>query len=93
MGAGQVQVFTSVTPERFAAMCAKVKANGIAIEGYSGTASKMGVEVGWIYSPAMLELRIQVLKDSFFMRAPAIDAKIAAAVKDAMAETGSAQCS
>jgi len=77
------QVFQGVTLAEYGVLCQKAQAVGIAISGPSGQASKFGVQVGWSYEAATGNLTVTVLKDSFLMRAPAVQARIAALMLEA----------
>ncbi len=80
------QVFTGITPERYARLITKAKTAGIDITGYSGTASKFGVEISWNYSPETQELTLQTLKHPFFMSASDVDAKVKSLVNDSLTQ-------
>ncbi len=85
MGQSEPQTFQSITPEQFARMVAKARAAGIDLNGNSGTASKMGVEVTWNYVPDSQELKIQCLKAPFFMSTRDVDARIKSMVTESLA--------
>ena len=75
-------VFNGVTPQQYACLAQKATANGIAISGDSGTASKFGVEVSWNYVPAAQQLTIQVLQTPFFVSADDVNSKIQSIVAE-----------
>jgi hypothetical protein len=79
------QVFSNITPERFATLSWKAGAAGIAFTGNSGTASKFGVEVTWNYSPEVCRLTIQCLNTPFFMSPETVYAKIKSIVQESAA--------
>ncbi len=81
------QIFSPVTPEQFAKLIAKAQAAGIFLSGNSGTASELGVEVAWNYSPDQQKLTLQCLKTPFFVSAEEVDAKLKSLVKDSLAES------
>jgi hypothetical protein len=78
-------VFTGITAERYAVLCQKAQAAGIALSGPSGTACKFGVEVSWTYSAETEQLTLQCLSTPFFMRPEDVNAKIQALVKESLA--------
>jgi len=79
------QVFTGVTPERYARLVEKARGAGIDLEGNSGTASKFGVEVTWSYVPEQQQLTIQCVKTPFFLNAADVDARIQKLVQESLA--------
>ena len=56
MAAATPQVFSGITPAKYAALMEKANAAGISMSGNSGRATKMGVEIEWCYSPERQEL-------------------------------------
>lgn len=70
------QVFSRITPGRYAELTARAKAAGIDLDGNNGTASKFGVEVAWNYAPETQELTLQCLKTPFFVSTEDVDAKL-----------------
>jgi hypothetical protein len=70
------QLFNNISPAQFAVLQQKAGAAGIPISGNSGSASKMGVEVAWNYSPESGQLSLQCLKTPFFISASDVDQKI-----------------
>jgi hypothetical protein len=70
------QLFNNISPAQFAVLQQKAGAAGIPISGNSGSASKMGVEVEWNYSPDAQQLIIQCLKTPFFISAADVNQKI-----------------
>jgi hypothetical protein len=67
MGQCSQQVFSNITPDQFAKLIEKAQAAGIPINGESGVAVKMGIEVTWNYSPASGQLAIQCTHVPFFV--------------------------
>lgn len=78
------QVFSNISPERYATLVQKAKAAGIDMSGNSGSASKFGIEVSWSYMPDKQELTLQCLDTPFFMSADDINARIQALVKSSL---------
>ncbi len=70
------QVFSNITPDKYALLTQKAGAAGINMSGNSGTASQFGVEVSWSYSPQACELTIQCLETPFFISPETVNAKI-----------------
>jgi hypothetical protein len=79
------QVFEGVTPEQYARLVDKARDAGIDLQGYTGTASKFGVEVAWDYEPVIQKLTIQTVKTPFFMNPSDIDARIQSLVRASLA--------
>ena len=75
------QVFSNITPDKYAILTQKASAAGINMGGNSGTASQFGVEVSWSYSPEACELTIQCLNTPFFVSPETVNAKIKALVE------------
>ncbi len=80
------QVFSGITPEKYAILMQKAQAAGIALSGFSGTASKYGVEIAWNYSPSTQELTVQCLHTPFFVKPEEVEVKIQALVNEALAD-------
>ena len=78
------QVFTGIAPERYANLSQKARSAGIEMNGNSGRASKMGVEVEWHYSPERQELTLTCLHTPFFMSADDVNARLHALVSDSL---------
>jgi hypothetical protein len=70
------QLFHNISPAQFAVLQQKAAAAGIPISGNSGSASKMGVEVEWTYSPESKQLSLQCLKSPFFISVSDVNKKI-----------------
>jgi hypothetical protein len=77
--------FQGITPEQYDLLLAKANAAGLALSGNSGTASRLGVEVTWNYSPQSRMLTVQCLRTPFFLRPDEVTAKIEALVREAAA--------
>ncbi len=84
MGRNAAQVFSGISPEQYDRLIQKAQAAGIALSGNSGTATKLGVEVSWSYSPATQELTIQCLSTPFFVKPEEVYAKIQALVNESL---------
>lgn len=70
------QVFTGVSPEKFACLQGKAAAQGIAMDGAQGSASKDGITVTWDYEAAGQTLTIQCTAAPFFLSCGAINSTI-----------------
>jgi hypothetical protein len=79
------QLFHNISPAQFALLQQKAGAAGIPISGNSGSASKMGVEVAWNYSPDSGQLSLHCLKTPFFISANDVDKKIRDLVTETLA--------
>jgi hypothetical protein len=79
------QLFNNISPAQFAVLQQKASSAGIPISGNSGSASKMGVEVAWNYSPDAQQLSIQCLKTPFFISAADVNQKIHGLVTETLA--------
>jgi hypothetical protein len=77
--------FPGITPEQYSALLAKAKAAGIALSGTSGTASRLGVEISWNYSPDSRVLDIECLRTPFFLKPEEVNARIEALVRETIA--------
>jgi hypothetical protein len=84
MSSAAPQLFSNVSPSQFAQLTQKAQSAGIAISGNSGSASKMGVEVAWNYSPETCELSLQCLKTPFFIKAADVNQQIHALVTETL---------
>jgi hypothetical protein len=84
MGQCTAQVFQSITSDQFATLMEKANAAGIAISSNRGTASKMGIEVGWNYDPECLQLIIQCTHVPFFVSCNDVNLKIQGLVRDSL---------
>jgi hypothetical protein len=70
------QVFTGVTPQQYAKLTTEARAAGIEMNGNTGRASKMGVEVEWNYSEEKQELVLTCLQTPFFVSADQVNQKL-----------------
>jgi hypothetical protein len=78
------QLFENVTPDQFAQLQQKASSAGIDIAGNSGSASKMGVEVAWNYSPETQQLTLHCLKAPFFVSVSDVNQKIRTLVSETL---------
>jgi hypothetical protein len=76
------QVFSNISPARYAALVERANRSGINLTGNWGTASQFGVEVEWNYMPDAETLTIQCLSTPFFIGAHVVDARIKALVEE-----------
>jgi hypothetical protein len=85
MSASAPQVFSGITPEKYARLVDKARKAGIEMNGNSGTGAKFGVEIAWNYSPETQELTLQCLKSPFFMSAADVDKRMQMLVQQSLA--------
>lgn len=85
MSLASPQIFSNVTPDQFTLLTQKAQSAGIAITGNSGSASKLGVEVAWNYSPTSQQLTLQCLKAPFFVKVDDVNQRIRALVTETLA--------
>jgi hypothetical protein len=78
------QVFIGITPAQYANLTQKARSAGIQMNGNSGRASKMGVEVEWHYSPERQELTLTCLHTPFFMSVDDVNTKLHTLVSDSL---------
>jgi hypothetical protein len=76
MGQCAAQVFTGVSPEKFACVQAKAAAQGITISGNQGSASKDGITVTWDFEGDSQTLTIQCTAAPFFVSCGTINSTI-----------------
>ena len=84
MAASTPQVFSGITPAKYATLIEKANAAGVSISGNSGRATKMGVEIEWCYSPEKQELVLTCLRTPIFISAQHMNAKLQELVKQAL---------
>jgi len=77
-------VFTGITPEQYKRLKARAHVAGIDLIGLSGTASRLGVEIAWNYSPETLDLTLRCLATPFFMQPAEVNARIQILVKESL---------
>jgi len=70
------QVFTGVSPQKFACLQGKAATQGIAINGDQGSASKDGITVAWNYEAGSETLTIQCTSAPFFLNCGTINSTI-----------------
>ena len=80
------QVFSSITLNHYAKLTEKARANGIAMNGNSGSASKYGVELEWIYEPEAQQLTVKCLRTPLFVPAAAVYSQLREMVEQSRAE-------
>lgn len=76
MAAGTPQVFSGISPAKYATLLEQANSAGIPMSGNSGCASKMGVEVEWNYSPEKQELVLTCLRTPFFVTAQDVNTRL-----------------
>jgi hypothetical protein len=69
-------IFPNITQVHFAALAEKARANGIDIQGNSGSASQFGVEVSWDYAPVTGQLTLHCLRTPFFLKLEEVNARL-----------------
>jgi hypothetical protein len=84
MAAGTPQVFSGITPAKYATLMEKANNSGVAMSGNSGRATRMGVEVEWKYSPEQQELVLTCHRTPFFVSAEDVNGKLHELVKQAL---------
>ncbi len=84
MAAGTPQVFSGITPEKYASLMQKANSAGVPMSGNNGRATKMGVEVEWNYSAENQELVLTCHRTPFFMNAEDVNSRLRELVKDAL---------
>ncbi|MGA8090184.1 MAG: hypothetical protein WCA10_23130 [Terracidiphilus sp.] len=84
MAASTPQVFSGITPAKYAKLIEKANTAGVAMSGNSGRASRMGVEVEWNYSAEKQELVLTCLRTPIFMSAGNVNARLQELVNQAL---------
>jgi hypothetical protein len=84
MAAGTPQVFSGITPAKYATLMEKANAAGVPMRGNSGRATKMGVEVEWNYSPEKQELVLTCHRTPFFVSAQDVNTRLHELVNQAL---------
>lgn len=84
MATGTPQVFSGITPAQYAKLTERARAAGVAMNGNSGRASRMGVEVEWNYSEEKQELVFTCLKTPFFVAAEDFNSKLRELVSETL---------
>ena len=84
MAAGTPQVFSGITPAKYAALMEKANNSGVLMSGSSGRATKMGVEVEWNYSAEKQELVLTCHRTPFFVSAEDVNARLQELVRQAL---------
>jgi hypothetical protein len=70
------QVFTGVSPEKFACLQGKAADQGITMDGDQGSVSKDGITVTWDYEADSQTLTIQCTAAPFFLSCGTINSTI-----------------
>jgi hypothetical protein len=78
-------VFDKISEEQYGKMAAKAREAGVAIEGASGRASKMGVQIGWNYAASEQRLTLQCLGKPFYMSMDEVTARLRKLVQESLA--------
>jgi hypothetical protein len=68
----------AMTEERFTALAAKAKTQGIELVGRAGVIQQMGVKAKWAFDGALLT--VDVLEKPFFLSKEAVEEKLRAAL-------------
>ncbi len=68
----------AMSEAEFTAIVGRAKAQGISLEGRSGTIQQMGVKAEWAFDGAMLT--VEVLEKPFFLSKEAVEEKLRAAL-------------
>ncbi len=84
MAASTPQVFSGITPAKYAALMEKANNAGVPMSGNTGRASKMGVEVEWNYSAEKQELVLTCHRTPFFVSVQDVNAKLHELVNQAL---------
>ena len=80
----QPQVFQPVSSAQFEVLTAKARAAGLPIAGYSGVASRFGVEISWNYIPEAQQLTLHCLRAPFFVSADEVNTQIQSLVQQTL---------
>jgi hypothetical protein len=70
------QAFSGITQDQFACLSAKAEAQGISIDGNSGSASKDGITIVWEFNPEVGTLTIQCTASPFYISCGTVNAKL-----------------
>ena len=84
MAASTPQVFSGITPDKYATLMEKANSAGVSMSGNCGRATKMGVEVEWSYSPEKQELVLTCHRTPFFVSAEDINSRLRELVNQAL---------
>ena len=84
MAQDQPLVFSNIPPAQYAQLIERARANGVELSGNSGTASRLGVEIRWNYSPETKQLTLECMKAPFIMSKAAVYAKLKSVVDDSL---------
>jgi hypothetical protein len=70
------QTFSGITQARFDCLVQKAQADGIAISGNVGVASKDSITISWNFDPVSQTLELQCTDSPFFIPCETINGKI-----------------
>jgi hypothetical protein len=84
MATGTPQVFSGITPAKYASLVEKANSAGVPMSGNNGRATKMGVEVEWNYFAEKQELVLTCLRTPFFMKAEDVNTRLHNLVNQAL---------
>jgi hypothetical protein len=70
------QTFSGITQARFDCLVQKAQADGIAISGNVGVASKDSITISWNFDPVSQTLELQCTDAPFFVSCETINGKI-----------------
>jgi hypothetical protein len=84
MAAGTPQVFSGITPAKYASLMEKANSAGVLMSGNSGRATRMGVEVEWNYSAEKQELVLTCLRTPFFVSGEDVNTRLQNLVNQAL---------
>ena len=76
MSAATPQIFSGITPAKYALLMERAQDAGLPMNGNSGRASRMGVEVEWNYSPEEQQLVLTCHRAPLFMSVESVNSKI-----------------
>lgn len=79
------QVFSGISPTRYAKLIEKANAAGVEMSGNTGRTNRMGVEVEWSYSEQKQELVLTCLRTPFFVSPESVNSKLHALVNETLA--------
>jgi hypothetical protein len=69
-------VFEGITEEKYRSLLDRAQAEGLALEGVSGTTSHQGMEFAWSYDEAGAVLTIQCVEKPIFVPCGMIEGRI-----------------
>jgi len=84
MAAGTPQVFSGITPAKYATLMEKAIAAGVPMSVNIGRATRMSVVVEWNYSAEKQELVLTCLRTPFFVSANDVNTRLHNLVNQAL---------